>query len=151
MDKERVAELLDSYVQGINEKFEVFEESGDLNISVDGDIFAFFQDYKISLFEIVGNGKYDNLIAQTGIIQKFYMKACELLESLKKKYSIQIIEDNERTYLNVVKFDEEYFFDDRDQANGIKTAFTQEEIEKLKQCQDIAIDWDKAIINEVEE
>lgn len=152
MNKERVAELLDNYVQGINGKFKVEESSEDLDLLVKDDLFASFVNFKITRFCILGQTDQDALIAKTGIIQKFYIKACELLEKLdEKKYTIQIF-DNNNSFLYKLS-------DDKvgdlsigwlaDCDNNLY--FTKSEIKELKQCQDVAIDWDKAIIKEVEE
>lgn len=152
MNKGRVAELLDNYVSGIDERFSVSQSSTGLDIYIEGDCFASFQEFKISEFCIWGSAYQDALVAQTGIIQKFYMKACELLEKLnEKEYTIQVIVGNDTSYLNQF-IGKGYMFSDTISSHDLfKTHFTKSEIEELKQRDDIAIDWDKAIIKEVEE
>lgn len=151
MNKERVAELLDNYVSGIDERFSVSQSSTGLDIYIEGDCFASFQEFKISEFCIWGSADQDALVAQTGIIQKFYMKACELLEKLnEKKYTIQIVRNNTDSFLNLNQNENSIVFYGKWNSSAWKNEFTQKEIEKFKQRQDIAIDWDKAIIKEVE-
>lgn len=152
MNKKRVAELLDNYVSGIDERFSVRRSSTGLDIYIEDDCFASFQEFKISEFCIWGSADQDALVAKTGIIQKFYMKACELLEKLnEKKYTIQIVRNNTNSFLNLNQNENSIVFYGKWNSSAWKNEFTQKEIEKFKQRQDVAIDWDKAIIKEVEE
>lgn len=150
MNKEEIVEMLDNYVQGINEKFMVKEDGADLCVYVNGNPFAGFANFDKTLFQIWPSNGQGILIAQTGIIQKFYMKACELLENLgEKKYTIQVIKNNEGSFLNLERERGKYTFWTKFNIPSYQFQFTKKEIEKLKQRQDVAIDWDKAIIKEV--
>ncbi len=65
----------------------------------------------------------------------------------KKKYTVQVFPVDDG-YLNMD--DDGYVCaDDIDQICGTRTQFTQQEIDSFKQRDDIAIDWNKAKIEEV--
>ena len=152
MDKNKIVEQLNSYVQGIDKSFSVDQEGGHLFIFVEEDSFAYFKNFEISKFCIWGSKNQNDLIAQTGIIQKFYTKACELLERLnEKKYTIQIVKNDTQSFFNLNSNDNAIVFSGKFESSGWKNEFTPKEIEELKKRQDVAVDWDKAFIKEVEE
>lgn len=66
----------------------------------------------------------------------------------EKKYTIQVIANCASAYLNCNKGDNHMMFCSGIETDHVKTRFTQSEIDELKQCDDLAIDWDKAIIKE---
>lgn len=68
----------------------------------------------------------------------------------EQKYTVQVIKGNCDAFLNVDEDDDTFFGDEREYIDD-RTRFTKQEIEKLKQRDDLAIDWDKAIIEPVEE
>lgn len=68
---------------------------------------------------------------------------------LEKEYTVQVFPVDDG-YLNLDD-DGCVYTDDFDQISGTRTQFTQSEIEKFKQRDDIAIDWNKAKIEEVKE
>lgn len=65
-------------------------------------------------------------------------------------YTIQVIPGN-RGYLNLDQEDGKVSVQDCVWTPTIKTGFTKLEIEQLKQRDDLAIDWDKAKIEPVED
>ncbi|MBW3349870.1 hypothetical protein [Limosilactobacillus reuteri] len=67
----------------------------------------------------------------------------------EKKYTIQVIANYDSAYLNCYKESNRMTFYDDIETDHVKTRFTQAEIDELKQRDDLAIDWDKAIIKEV--
>ena len=69
----------------------------------------------------------------------------------EKKYTIQVIANCTSAYLNCNKGDNHMMFCSDIETDHVKTRFTQSEIDELKQCDDLAIDWDKAIIKEVKD
>lgn len=69
----------------------------------------------------------------------------------EKKYTIQVIANCASAYLNCNKGDNHMMFCSGIETDHVKTRFTQSEIDELKQCDDLAIDWDKAIIKEVKD
>lgn len=67
----------------------------------------------------------------------------------EKKYTIQVIANCVGAYLNCNEENNRMAFCDDIETDYTKTRFTQSEIDELKQRDDLAIDWDKAIIKEV--
>jgi len=58
----------------------------------------------------------------------------------------------DRGYLNIYSFNhDEAMISDREQNKSFKTQFTATEIEQLKQRNDMAIDWDKVKLIEVDD
>lgn len=68
----------------------------------------------------------------------------------EQKYTIQIF-PNSTGYLTVSYDDYEITVGDLTATNHWHVTFTKQEIEQLKQHDDLAIDWDKAIITPVED
>lgn len=64
------------------------------------------------------------------------------------KYTIKVANGNE-DYLNVHVTSGDVTIDDSYENGDWKSHFTQAEINELKQRDDLAIDWDKAIIKPV--
>lgn len=69
----------------------------------------------------------------------------------ESKYTVQVLADYDESFLNVGKDDGFAFFKDEVEAGSVQTQFTQAEIDELKQRDDLAIDWNKAIIKEVKD
>lgn len=67
----------------------------------------------------------------------------------EKKYTIQVIANDDSAYLNCYKESNRMMFYDDIETDHVKTRFTQSEIDELEQRPDLAIDWNKAIIKEV--
>lgn len=65
------------------------------------------------------------------------------------EYTVQVF-PGERGYLNVFQ-GKDIVLNNIDKDSDFQTHFTQEEIDKLKERKDLAIDWDKAIIEPVRE
>lgn len=68
----------------------------------------------------------------------------------EQKYTVQIL-SNYKGFLNCEREENYYTTDTNEESLYFKTHFTQAEIDKLKRCDDLAIDWDKAIIKPVED
>lgn len=67
-----------------------------------------------------------------------------------KKYTIKIF-PSPFSYLNMTNNGSEATTSGLNEPGGWRLAFTKSEIEHLKQRDDLAIDWDKAIIEPVED
>ena len=67
------------------------------------------------------------------------------------KYTVQVIKGDEQSFLNQVVDDKTFCMENDYEDKSMRTRFTQSEIDKFKQRDDLAIDWDKAIIEPVEE
>ena len=68
-----------------------------------------------------------------------------------QKYTIQTIAGNFLSYLNYNSIGNRFIFNNNIDSKDFQTAFTKDEINELKKRDDIAIDWNKAIIKEVEQ
>ena len=66
----------------------------------------------------------------------------------EQKYTIKVF-PNSFGYLTTDDSLSKAFSSNLAKFEGCRTAFTKQEIEQLKQCDDLAIDWDKAIIEPV--
>lgn len=147
MDKERIVNELNNYVQAIDKQFSVEYYGGNLNLD--------YNDFNIACFSYFYEKEFRvsplsfetaKLIFDNNILKLFYDKAFELLNESEKKYTIKVV-NNDRGYLFFDDIAKEYSFANKNNK-FFKSYFTQSEIEQLKQRDDIAIDWDKAIIEE---
>lgn len=66
-----------------------------------------------------------------------------------QKYNIQVIPDDSKSYLNYFILGKRFIFGSAFNTDDYQTLFTKDEIEEMKKRDDIAVDWDKAIIEEV--
>lgn len=73
------------------------------------------------------------------------MKACTEYQP-QTKYTVQVFSDSPFGFLNVDRAYKRPFLDTKTEGKTSQTAFTQEELNRLKQRVDLTIDWDKAII-----
>lgn len=150
MNKEKIVQELDTYVKTIDSCFSVNDGDGDLTLNINGSYIAYFLNFNVNKYIIDTTGNdYGGIIdvINFDIIKKFYDKAVDLLNEYEQQYSVQVI-DNEFGYLNINMIKHQYLISDNIVRGAYKTTFTQSEIEALKQRDDIAIDWDKAIIKE---
>ena len=67
------------------------------------------------------------------------------------KYTVQVIKGDDQSFLNQVVDDKTFCMENDYEDESMRTRFTQSEIDKFKQRDDLAIDWDKAIIEPVED
>lgn len=67
------------------------------------------------------------------------------------KYTVQVIKGDDQSFLNQVVDDKTFCMENDYEDKSMRTRFTQSEIDKFKQRDDLAIDWDKAIIEPVED
>lgn len=64
-----------------------------------------------------------------------------------QKYTVQVF-PNRRGYLNVLQ-SEAFFLNTPEETSEVQTHFTQVEINEFKKRKDLAIDWDRVIIEPV--
>lgn len=152
MNKEKIGKKLYEYVKLINERFWVSYDD-DL-VLVCGIIrivwFNKFDKYKLKIQTDCLHEDDYSLIAKTGIINKFYLKAIELLNQYDNKYTVQITRDEDSyLYVNSNKDYKHFYFDNIVNSYSGVNEFTQAQIEEFKKNDDLAIDWNKAIIKEV--
>lgn len=77
-------------------------------------------------------------------------EALGLKQHSEQKYTVKVIKGDKLGYLNI-RVDGIVFLDDDKNIIPNQTFFTQKEIDELKQRDDLAIDWNKAIIKPVED
>lgn len=151
MTKEEIVQELDKYVKNINTCFSVDGKDGDLTLNMNGIYIAYFLNFEFNkyIIDTTENNYYDIIdVINFDIIKKFYDKAVELLKKSRVLYTVQAIKNDTFSFLNYCYENSKYIFANKCDGGLYKTSFTQSEIEALKQRDDIAIDWDKAIIKE---
>ena len=151
MNREEIVEELNRYVKSINQEFMVDDSNGDLTLWARHNDVAWFKEYHRDNFVLdasIDNDLTKDVI-ETDILKKFYIKGIELLD--KMKYTIQVFRQNQKFYLNYVPTGNLYLFADYKQTPVFKTQFTKNEIKKIKEDSDLHIDWNKAIIEEVDD
>lgn len=159
MNKEKIVEELNKLVREIDEDFRIENEPyacGSLILVACGKWICWFSNFDKNDFNINTTPKKDSVecqqvIAKTGIINKFYTKAVELLGNYEPKYTVQV---SQSEYGFLYKRDgglDDLTLNTLDELETYQEGakFTQSEIKKLKKCNDLAIDWNKAIIKEV--
>lgn len=85
MNKEEIVKKLNEYVKSINDRFTVTQDR-DLNLSIGNDYVAYFEGWDKSLLRLFEfeNTEKAKLIAKTGIVNKFYTKAVELINEMNE-------------------------------------------------------------------
>ncbi|WP_290033699.1 hypothetical protein [Ligilactobacillus cholophilus] len=158
MNKEKIVEELNKWAaEELGMQYKCVSDTGDLSLALyrNAKLYRYvtwFKDFRSDKFYFDGGGldsKINIQLTEDDVIRKFYNKGVELLSKNEPRYTIQIIENNEYSYLNINRKNRNIIFDDRQYPEQYKTEFTQLEIEVLKNRDDLAIDWDKAVIKEV--
>lgn len=150
MNKEKIVRELDKYVNTIDSCFNVDDKDDDLNLRIGDSLVFYFCKFNINRPYFVSCTNRESLaLIKFNIIKKFYDKVVELLKKNEELYTVQAIKNDTCSFLNYCYEVSKYIFGDKQNGEGYKTRFAKSEIEALKQRDDIAIDWDKAIIKEV--
>ena len=96
-----------------------------------------------------------NVQLENNILFEFYKAGRKLLKKPIKKYRIKVLKGKsaERcsSYLNVNYRANIVAFASDIECEEWRTSFTKNEIEELKKCDDIAIDWDKVELEETDD
>lgn len=155
MDRKEIVKELNNYVKSIDSDFSV-------ELWFKTDLVLVFKDSSIATFNEFDPNNFiiDEMdkniaptVAKTRIINKFYKKAYEVLNKHIDKYTVRITNSTE-SYLHansMVGYKDVCFDNLINYSSVWVNKFTKEEIESLKKRDDLAIDWDKAIIERVEE
>lgn len=155
MDKKEIIKELNNYVKDIYSDFSV-------ELWFKTDIVLVFCDLNIAAFNEFDPNNFTisemsediaSTIVETGIIYKFYKKTRELLDKQIDKYTVRITNGTE-SYLHansMVDYKDVCFDNLINYSSVWVNKFTKEEIESFKKRDDLAIDWDKAIIEKVED
>lgn len=158
MNRKEVIKEMNDFVHSLNKEFSVVKtrfNDEDLVLDFDGHWLCWFDDFNENKFHISVKPQecenwWYNIIAETGIIHKFYTKGVKLLSKInEKKYTVQVIKNSEGSFLAFEREYGKYTFWTNFNNPNYQVQFTQKEIKKLKKCDDLAIDWSKAIIKEV--
>ena len=155
MDKEKIVNQLQQKMEKkyLNTKIE--EWCGALALKVEGEVIAWFSDWDPDNY-IIHPGPKAEWVLSTDILLEFYKEGKKLLKKLIKRYTVQIF-PNERGYLHVdhesETSDEASYSIGWPEAIGYltQTEFTKPEIEELKKRDDIAIDWVKVKLEEMDD
>ena len=114
---------------------------------------AWFEDYDVEKFQFGATDNFNEAkeIVEKDVIKKFFQKGKELLQ---KKYTVAIISKNRSNgnrYINLNTVSGNLIVSDNEDGEPYKARFTKKEIEVLKKDDDIAIDWDKAEVEGVDD
>lgn len=156
MNKFKIADELNEWVQKeFGSLYFIEINDGDLTLVVSGQNVAWFGDFKADEFDFSSSSSYDLGIKliEKDIIKKFYEKAVELISKQETKYTVQVF-PSEYGFLYKRDGDiNDLLVQDLDGYEDCyeNDCFTESEIDELKQCDDVAIDWNKAIIKEVDD
>lgn len=120
-------------------------------MSVKETVNDFIQGVKAGKYEVVAS-TVDTCSVQpeftftVNVTKEFGMKKLD-----DQKYTVQLIKNVPDSFLNIERYNSKMFFSTAAEKIGWRTHFTRAEINQLKQRDDIAIDWSKAIIEPVED
>ena len=155
MNKKEIVKELNNYVKSIDSDFSVeLWFKTDLVLVLKDSSIATFNEFDPNNFTIDEIDKnIAPTVAKTRIIDKFYKKVHEVLDKRIDKYTVKITKYLEN-YLHA-SFCDNYNSVRFKQLHELPSwwvyKFTKQEIESFKKRDDLAIDWDKAIIEKVEE
>lgn len=111
---------------------------------------AWFEDYDVKKFQFgaTSNCNEAKEIVEKDVIKKFFQKGKELLQ---KQFRVHVIKNSEIGYLNLRTAGNKKTFvlNDKEEDCIYKATFSEDEIEKIKQDENICIDWDKVELEEV--
>lgn len=159
MNKEKIVNELNKFINDLDKDFQVTEEDGRLYLKWRNLPICHFLDFNKEKFyfdNFIINLEYSKACGfaiESGLINEFYTSALELMEEYADEYTIQVF-PNDLGYLHVNSNPEGTATNYRvgrseDSYYLTKTKFTKEEIEELKRREDLAIDWNKAKIEKV--
>lgn len=142
----------------MNEKYintEVLECCDALALKVEGEVVARFNDWDPDNYIMGCDSELIEKVLSTDILLEFYRYGRKELKKPIKKYTIKVLKGkaaeegcnylNVNYLTNIISFGTDVTFDDW------RASFTKNEIEELKKRDDIAIDWDKAELEEVDD
>lgn len=158
MNKEKIVEELNKWLdEEFDTQYKCVSVSGDLSLAfcINGNIYtyvAWFKGFRRDRFYFDDGGsdfKINIQLIKDNVIRKFYDKTIELMSEYEPKYTVQVIKGNESAYLNYSSVTKRFGFLNSETFGSVKTEFTKSEIEEFKKRDDLAVDWDKAVIKEV--
>lgn len=154
MDKGKIMNELQQKMQENYRGVEVLEYFGCLALKVEDRVIAHFRDWEPDYYFMECGPNYTEWALSNGILLEFYKEGRKLLKKPIKKYTIRVLKNEvapDDGYLNVDYQKNAVTIANKNEFNGWRTSFTKNEIEELKKCDDIAIDWDKVRLEEVDD
>ena len=153
MEKQEIANQLQQEFQGEKYRIKVAVVLDSIVLKVEKETVCWFEDCKTNKFNVrCSPSEYLEWMLENDLLLDFYSLGKELLEENAKRYKIKVLKQKNpnspflESYLGFDrKFDAPFF------GSGTSCyEFTEEEIEELKTRDDIAIDWNKVELEEVE-
>lgn len=168
----RLTEILNRKVdlEGSIQKVHIDTSDDDLNLFVNNNdvAVAFFQDCNPNRFEInrvlKAKSADDGDLIKSGLLTEFYKAGVEILQEYqdKRRFKVDILNGKYRNpwYANPQKYlgiswnaDTKRYdigFGNGERGEMFRFELSAKEIEKLKKDKDLAIDWDKVELEEVD-
>lgn len=154
MDKEKIMNQLQQKMSKKYSDFEIVEYLGCLALKAKGEILAHFRDWDPDHYFMECGPELTEWALSNSILLEFYEEGRKLLKKPIKKYAIRVLKGETVTaiggYLNVNYQTNLVAFADKVEIDDWRTSFTEKEIEELKKRDDLAIDWDKVKLEEVD-
>ena len=154
MDKGKIMSQLQQKMSKHYRDVEVLEYLGCLALKAGDKIIAYFRDWDSDRYYMECGPDLTEWALSNSILLEFYEAGRKLLEKPIKKYAVKVLKDDIATldsqYLSVNYQANRVAFSDEYEMEGWRTSFTKNEIEKLKKRDDIAIDWDKVELEEMD-
>ena len=167
MKKLEIVDKLNDFAKSKTPNADVYhlEDNDSIILEYDGVLIAEFRGFDYNDFCVVSNvmNKDFPLLdfvedeSKTGLLYWFYTTGTRLLKKFKnRKYSIKVLKGNaentiDSAYLNVNGNSGDTMFSTKKNYCNWRASFTKDEIEKLKKRDDIAIDWNKVELDEVDD
>lgn len=154
MDKGKIMNQLQQKMSKHYRDVEVLEYLGCLALKAGDKIIAHFRDWDADHYYMECGPELTEWALSNSILLEFYEAGRKLLKKPIKKYTIRVLKNEvapDDGYLNVDYQKNAVTIANKNEFNGWRTSFTKNEIEELKKCDDIAIDWDKVELEEVDE
>ena len=155
MDKEKIVSQLQHKMQKTYIHAEVLEYYNTLALKVEGEVIAWFSNWSPDDYIMECGPKLTKWALNNDILLNFYKEGRKLLKKPIKKYRIRVLKGKptvgDHSYLNVNYRLNLVSFENGEDFEEWRASFTKKEIEELKARDDIAIDWSKAELEEVDD
>lgn len=155
MDKEKIVNQLQQKMQKTYLHTEVLDYYDCLALKVEGEVIAGFRGWDPDHYFMECGPELTEWALSNRILLEFYEAGRKLLRKPIKKYAIRVLKGETVTaiggYLNVNYQANLVAFADKVEIDDWRTSFTEKEIEELKNRDDIAVDWDKVELEEVDD
>lgn len=154
MDKGKIMNQLQQKMSKHYRDVEVLEYLDCLALKAGDKIIAYFRNWDADNYYMECGPELTKWALSNSILLEFYEAGRKLLKKPIKKYAIKVLKADSfpahnSGYLNVNYRANLVTFNDKDDFQDWRGSFTKKEIENLKKRDDIAIDWDKVELEEV--